>query len=65
MHEGGIGVVVAERAEVHDGAVMFMAAREVGGETTVLFDLKAAVVFGVLVGVVSGLISALAGRKED
>ena len=65
VHEGAIGIAFAERAEVHEGAVLFMLAEEVSGETKVLFDLRAAVLFGLIVGVVSGLFKLLAGRKGD
>jgi hypothetical protein len=64
LTEGAIGVAVAERIEVGEGAVLFAAAQEFGGETQVLFDLKAALIFGAVVGVVSGLVKALAGRKN-
>lgn len=65
VHEGAIGIAFAERAEVHEGAVLFMLAEEVGGETRVLFDLRAAVLFGLIVGLVSGLFKLFAGRKGD
>jgi hypothetical protein len=63
VHEGGIGIALAERAEVHAGGVLFLLAEEISGETKVLFDLKAAVLFGLIVGVVSGLFKLFAGRK--
>ena len=65
VHEGVIGVAFAERAEVHEGAILLMLAEEVGGEAKVLFDLRAAVVFGLIVGLVSSLFKLLAGRKGD
>ena len=65
VHEGAIGVAFAERAEVHEGAILLLLAEEIGGETRVLFDLRAAVVFGVIIGVISGLFKLFAGRKGD
>jgi hypothetical protein len=65
VHEGAIGAAFVERAEVHNGAVLLMLAEEIGGETKVLFDLRAAVVFGLIVGVVSGLFKLFAGRKGN
>ena len=65
VREGAIGIAFAERAEVHDGAVLLMLAEEVSGETKVLFDLRAAVVFGLIVGVVSGLFKLFARRKGN
>jgi hypothetical protein len=65
VHEGGIGIALAERAEVHNGGVLLLLAEEVSGETKVLFDLRAAVLFGLIVGAVGGLFKMLARRKGD
>ena len=64
VQQGAIGIAVAETIEVHEGPVLFAAAQELSGETQVIFDLKAALVFGAVVGIVSGLVKALAGRKK-
>jgi hypothetical protein len=64
MTESGAVVVKAEKAELEDCSVVFLSADQVSGEVDVLFDVKAAVIFGVVVGAVLGLIRLLTGRKE-
>jgi hypothetical protein len=64
IHEGAVGVAVGERVEVGQGAVIFAAAQEIGGEAQVMIDVKAALVLGAVMGIVSGLVRALLGRKK-
>ena len=64
LNQGGIGAVIAERAQVQDAFVGLMAAREVKGEARILFDVRAAVVFGLVVGVVTGLLNVFLGRRR-
>jgi hypothetical protein len=64
IHGGGAFLVAAEHAEVENGPVVLLAAREVGGEVKVLFDVKAALLFGLAMGVVVGLLRRLPKRKE-
>jgi len=61
--QGGVGAVFADVAELDDTFVGFLAANEVGGDATILIDVKAAVVLGVVVGLVAGLVKALFGRR--
>ena len=64
LQQGAVGVAIADKIEVTEGPVLFAAAQELGGGSQVIVDLKAALVFGAVVGVVSGLIRALVGRKK-
>jgi len=64
VNGGGAFLVAAEHAEVHESSVVFLAAQEVSGDAKILFDVKAAVLFGVIVGLVVGLLKQFAGRKE-
>jgi hypothetical protein len=56
---------VADRAELGNSKVVLLAAREVSGEKQVMFDLKAAIVFGLVTGAVIGLLKMLSGRRES
>ena len=56
---------VADRAELGNSKIVLLAAREVSGEAQVMFDLKAAVVFGLIAGAVIGLLKVLSGRGES
>jgi hypothetical protein len=55
---------VAQRVEVNGGSVAFLAAGEVSGDAKILIDVRAAAVFGLVVGVVVGLFKLLAGRRR-
>ena len=63
LHDGGAGAVFARRAELENTSVLLLAAREVSGEAKVLFDLKAAILFGLVTGLVVGLLKRFTGRK--
>ena len=63
IQEGGGGVLLAKQAEISDGGVLFLAAREVSGNATIIFDLKAAVVFGLIAGLTISLYKLIAGRS--
>ena len=65
IKDGSAAVVLAQRAELENGTVLLLAAREVSGEVKVLFDLKAALLFGLVIGVVVGLLRQLTGHKEE
>jgi hypothetical protein len=65
LNLGRIGTALAEEAELQDTFVGLLAAKEVRGDTRILFDLRAAVVFGVVAGVVAGLRSLLLGRRRS
>jgi len=64
VSNGGIAAAVAQRAEVNGGSVAFLAAGEVSGDAKILIDMRAAAVFGLVVGVVVGLFKLLAGRQR-
>ncbi len=56
--------IVADRAVLEDGFVLALIAREVSGDARVLFDIRAAVVLGVVVGLAAGLFNLLVGRTK-
>jgi len=63
IQEGGGGFLLAKRAELKDGTVLFLAARSVSGEGKVIVNLKGAVVFGLMVGLVVGGLKYLIRRN--
>jgi len=65
LKDGRAGAVIAGSADVQHASIVLLAARKVSGEDVeVLFDVKAAVVFGLVTGLVLGLIRLLVGRKK-
>jgi hypothetical protein len=54
---------VAEHVELEDTFVGLVASRQVSGKVTILFDARAAIVFGLVAGMVSGLFRLLIGRR--
>jgi hypothetical protein len=60
-----VGAVLAQRVEVSGGSVAFLAAGEVSGDAKILFDMRAAAVFGLAVGLVLGLFKVLMGRQKS
>jgi hypothetical protein len=63
LTQGAAGAVFAEQAELHDSAVGLLFARQVSGEARILFDMRAAAVFGVVAGLTAGLVNLLARRR--
>lgn len=63
IKDGGGAVMVADHAEFTEGGVGLLIARQVSGEARILIDIKAAVVFGLIVGLAIGLLRLLAGRR--
>jgi hypothetical protein len=63
LNQGRANVVIADHAELENTFVAFLAAQELSGDARVLFDVKAAAVFGLVTGLVIGLLRLLAGRK--
>jgi len=65
LKDGRAGAVIAGSADVQNASVVLLAARKVSGkDVEVLFDVKAAAVFGLVTGLVMGLIRLLVGRKK-
>ena len=62
IRDGGAGLLFANRVEMNGGGAMFLVAREVSGDVKVMFDIKAALVFGLLVGAVIGVFKLITGR---
>lgn len=80
VEQGGIGMARGETVSVTDGgafgvfantarleqtSVVFLAAKEVSGEARILFDWRAAAVFGLVVGLTLGLFKLLTGRRPS
>jgi len=66
LTDGGAGVIAAENVKMQDAMALFVAANTIEGEdTTILFDFRAAVVFGVVLGTVLSLFRLLTGRRES
>jgi hypothetical protein len=66
LTDGGAGVIAAENVKMQDAMAFFVAANSIEGEdTTVIFDLRAAVVFGVILGTIISLFRLLIGRRES
>lgn len=59
IQDGGGAVMVAREAELKGTSVFLLASRSVRGEARVMVDLKAAVVFGVVAGLVLGIFKYL------
>ncbi len=65
LTDGGIGVVAAENVKMQDAMAFLVAANSIEGEdTTVIFDVRAAVIFGIVLGTVLSLFRLLLGRRE-
>jgi len=62
IQDGGGVFVLARQAELKDSTVMFLASPAVSGEAKIMFDLKAAVVFGAIIGLVVGALNYLLRR---
>jgi hypothetical protein len=63
LTQAAAGVVVAQEAELQDSTVALLMARQVRGEARILFDVRAAAVFGVVAGFTAGLVNVLARRR--
>lgn len=56
VERGGIAVAVADSVKIEQGSVGLAIAGEISGDATVLFDLRAAVLCGIIAGVVFRLL---------
>ncbi len=64
VNEGGAGIVLAERAEMKSSIVLFAAAQEITDQALVIVDVRAALLIGAVIGIVAGLVQALARRRR-
>ncbi len=63
--DGGAGIVAAENVKMQDAMAVFVAANQIEGEdVTVLFDVRAAVVFALVLGVISSLFKLITRRRS-
>jgi hypothetical protein len=64
LTDGGVGIIAAENVKLHDAMAVFVAANEIeGDDVTILFDIRAAIVFGLVLGFVSSLFKLITRRK--
>jgi hypothetical protein len=61
--DGGSGLLIANNVEMTDGGAMFLLAGEVSGDVRVMFDIKAAIIFGTLVGAIIGVFKFVLGQR--
>ncbi len=63
--DGGAGIVAADHVKMQDSMAMFVAANQIEGEdVTVLFDVRAAVVFALVLGVISSVLKMITRRRS-
>jgi hypothetical protein len=63
--EGGAGIIAAENVKMQDSVAVFVAANEIEGEgVTVVFDVRAAVVFALVLGTVTSLFKLVTRRRS-
>jgi len=62
IQEGGGGLLVANQAELNKGTVL-LAVGKIGGNAKVIFDFKAALLFGLLVGLAVALARVFLPRQ--
>jgi uncharacterized protein YodC (DUF2158 family) len=65
IRDGGAMVIVANRAVLNDSGALFLLAKEVCGNGRIIFDVKAAVLFGVIVGVIMSLTRVIFCRRNS
>ena len=63
--DGGAFGVFANTARLEQSSVVFLAAKEVSGEAHILFDWRAAAVFGLVTGLTLGLFKLFTGRRTS
>jgi hypothetical protein len=63
IEEGGSGILVAEQVELKKANVVLLAAKNVSGEANVFVDLKAAALFGLVVGLIIVAFKRFIGRR--
>ena len=61
---GGVAVAIGQKVELDNASAVLVVAREVSGDAKILIDLRAALLFGAVLGVVIGAIKFLAGRRD-
>jgi len=62
--DGGVGIIAAENVKMTDAVAVLVAANKIEGEDiTILFDVRAAVVFALVLGVVNSLFKLIGRRK--
>ncbi len=59
VQDGGIAVAFADTVNMAGGGITVAVAREITGNTNILFDLRAALAFGLITGIVVSLLNRL------
>jgi hypothetical protein len=62
---GGAFGVFAKTARLEQTSVVFLAAKEISGEARILFDWRAAAVFGLVTGLTLSLFRLFTGRRAS
>jgi len=60
---GGLGVALAQDLTVQGGMISFAAARNLGGDVKVVFDLRAGLLAGAVIGLALAAVKLLASRR--
>jgi hypothetical protein len=60
---GGLGVAMAQDLTVQGGMISIAAARNLGGDVKVMFDLRAGLLAGAVIGLVLAAVKLLACRR--
>lgn len=64
VSEGVVLATYANKVNLERSSVVFLLAKEVGGDARILLDWRAAAVFGAAIGLVVGFMRMLLGRRE-
>jgi hypothetical protein len=63
--DGGAAIVAAENVKMQDSVAVFVAANQIEGQDTlVIFDIRAAVIFALVLGFVTSLFKFIMGRRR-
>ena len=64
VSDGAVGIVAAEKVKIRDSVALMVACNKIEGEdVTVVFNMRAAVVFALLLGVINSLFKLIARRR--
>ncbi len=65
VREGGIALAVADAVQMEGGSIGLAIARKISGEATILIDMRAAVLFGLVTGIVITMLKRLVIQRPD
>ncbi len=65
ISDGGAAIVAGENVKMQDSIALFVAASQFEGEDTlVIFDMRAAVIFALVLGLVTSVFKLIRGRRS-